>query len=112
MEIESYEPYHIGVKLSNFVNMRILRMRLKEELEKRKYEILEEKDLFPLPLEKVKEYIAVKKKVKVELNYSVNAVNVILELTRSPREVIVVFNDLLDVLSTFGYDLEKIVLFF
>lgn len=107
--IESYQPYHIGIKLADFVNLKTLKIQLIDSLRNKKYEIIKEKEI--LPLEKIREYIATKNKIKIQLFYPVIAINVIMEITKSHKEAIESFNDIINFLKELEYDLKKTVLF-
>ena len=112
MKIELYEPYHIGIKLANFVNLNTLKIQLIDALKGKKYDLSEEKITIAFPIEKIKENIAFKKKLRIELFYPVNAVNAIINLTNNPKNAIDAFNDIIDILEKSGYNLEKSIRFF
>jgi hypothetical protein len=112
LKIESYEPYHIGIKFANFVNINNLKMKLMESLKEKKYDLIEEKMQIPYLIEKIKENIANKKKVRIELFYPVHAVNTIIDLTDSPKNIIESFCDIIDIVKKLDYDLGKTIEFF
>lgn len=109
LKIESYEPYHIGIKLNPYVDLDILKGKIRDALVKKKYEIAKE---LPNELTKIgtpKEVLAVKNDTKVELNFGARALNVIGDM---PSNVIRVFEELSTVLPKIGYDLDAAALFF
>ena len=110
MEIESYEPYHIGNKLNPVTNFDGLKTKLKEKLEVSGYSITEKSPsgqqiILGMP----SEVLGIKNDVRVELNHLSQALNVI---GTNPHDVSSVFKEITSFLPDIGYEIENLSLFF
>lgn len=111
MEIESYEPYHIGIKLNPATNLDSLKSKLKEKLNATGYYETEktpsgqQQTIFGLPFET----LGTKNDVRVELNYLAQALNVI---GTKPVSVSEVFTEITSILPGIGFELDKTSLFY
>lgn len=110
MEIESYEPYHIGSKLNPAINYDSLKRKLKDYIKDLDYSIVtsetpEKQIVYEVPVE----VIATKNDIRIELNYVSQAINVI---GSKPEEVTNIFDELLNSLSSLEYEIESTILFF
>lgn len=110
MEIESYEPYHIGTKLNPNVDLDILRNKMESVLKEKEYEIVKRPKIeLPIKIGLPTEVLGVKKDVRVELNFDAHALNVI---GGKPDDVLEIFNEIIPSLSNLGYELEATALFY
>ena len=110
LEIESYEPYHIGNKLNPVTNFDGLKTKLKEKLEVSGYSITEKSPsgqqiILGMP----SEVLGIKNDVRVELNHLSQALNVI---GTNPHDVSSVFKEITSFLPDIGYEIENLSLFF
>lgn len=110
LEIESYEPYHIGNKLNPAANLDSFKTKLKEKLKTVGYSVTEktltgEQIILDLPTE----VLAIKNDVRVELNHIAQALNVV---GTTPESVTEIFTETISILPDIGYELDKISLFY
>lgn len=110
LQIDSYEPYHIGSKLNPATNFDILKSRLKEKLGAAGYSTKsepqdEENYLIKNPIE----ILATKNNTKIELNKIAEALNVI---GTKPENVSEIFKEVMDILSDLEYEIENLVVIF
>ena len=110
MEISNYDIYHIGTKLNSSVDIERLRQVLIAELPKKKYFLQPRKNILEgltLPLLNPTEIIATKESVKIEINYPLNALNVIGE---NPQKVYQSFEEVISILETIKeYELSRVI---
>jgi len=111
MNVESFEPYHIGTKLIPDIDLNILKEKIKKVLEEKEYEVTKEStiDNFQIKIGSPTEILGVKNDVKVELNFATQALNVI---GRNPSDVFKIFEEFQDFLPTIGYEINATVLFY
>lgn len=110
LEIESYEPYHIGSKLNPATNFDSLKIKLKEKLETIGYSVTEktlsgQQIILDLPIET----LGTKNDVRVELNHLAQALNVV---GTKPESVTEIFTEITSILPDIGYELDKTSLFY
>lgn len=110
MNIESYEPYHIGNKLNPATNFDGLKTKLKERLKTIGYSVTEktltgQQIILDLPIET----LGTKNDVRVELNYLAQALNVV---GTKPEIVTEIFTEITSILPDIGYELDKTSLFY
>ncbi len=110
LEIESYEPYHIGNKLNPATNFDSLKTKLKEKFKTTGYSVTEktpsgQQIILDLPIET----LGTKNDVRVELNHIAHALNVI---GTKPENVTNVFTEITSILPDIGYELDKISLLY
>lgn len=110
MEIESYEPYHIGNKLNPATNFDSLKTKLKEKLKTTGYSVPEktpsgQQIILDLPIET----LGTKNDVRVELNHIAHALNVV---GTKPESVTEIFTEITSILPDIGYELDKISLLY
>lgn len=105
LEIESYEPYHIGNKLNPATNFEALKDKLKEKLGEIGYELSKENFQGFTPSVEV---LGKKENVKIELNNSAQALNVI---GNSPEEVTQHYSELISILNNLGFEREDTIIF-
>ncbi|UCC91624.1 MAG: hypothetical protein JSV39_04950, partial [Candidatus Aenigmatarchaeota archaeon] len=114
MKIESYKPYHIGIKLKPYVDLDALKNDIIETLKtkggykitsKRKIDLGDVKIGFHL----VGETIATKDDTKIQLDFSANALN---SIGKDQKEVINVFKQLIEIMPKKGYDLKATISFY
>lgn len=108
MNIESYEPYHIGTKLNPYINFEALAEKLRKELGKRGYELPKEVVTEPIKITPPITVLATKNEAKVELNLGAKALNVI---GTSPKNVLGIFRELMSILPTLGYEPDAAIVF-
>lgn len=108
MNIESYEPYHIGTKLGLNVNAGTLKNKLRKHLKEESYE---DKELVqsPINIENIIEILGIKEETKIELNYTTHSVNVIGD---QPATVIKHFEKIIESFTKIGYDTNVVVQFY
>lgn len=108
---KSYEFYHIGTKLKGVVNLDNLKEKMSELLKERGYSIPERvKSLITesLMLSPSAEIIGLKEQTKIQVNFIGNALNIIGD---SPSRTLEVFEEVMLLLNTAGYDLDSVILF-
>jgi hypothetical protein len=109
LNIESYEPYHIGNKLNPATNFDGLKTKLKEKLKTIGYSVTEktlsgQQIILDLPIET----LGTKNDVRVELNHLAQALNVV---GTKPESVTEIFTEIISVLPDIGYELETSLLY-
>lgn len=110
MDIESYEPYHIGNKLNPATNFDGFKTKLKEKLKNTGYSVTEktlsgQQIILDLPIET----LGTKNDVRVELNHLAQALNVV---GTKPESVTEIFTEITSILPDIGYELDKTSLFY
>lgn len=105
LEIESYEPYHIGNKLNPATNFDTLKEKLRSKLETEGYEVPEKKIQGLIP---TNEILGSKETIKIEFNNAAKALNVIGD---SPEKVTKYNNELMSILETLDYEIENTISF-
>lgn len=112
MEIESFEPYHIGIKLRSKLTEGVggISQKLRNVFKNAGYEILPEPSFQTgVIIGTLAEDIAKKDGMKIQINYDANAINTIGE---DPKKVIEGFESLLKLLGELGYDTAASILFY
>lgn len=111
VQIESYEPYHIGIKLDADINLERLKSKIKGPLKEKEYKIREEVLLVEPRVTAIaaKEILGIKDNVRVELNFIANALNIIGE---KPEKVIKIFKEISNILPEMGYNTSIAVSFY
>lgn len=106
MKVESYEPYHIGIKVNPAIPIRQLRQKIIDNVSELGLQA-EAGEVIP---PNVSTEILVKKSdVRIEFNYVALALNTI---GQTPNEVYSVFEKLLNLLTKLGYDTSSVALFY
>jgi len=110
LEIESYEPYHIGNKLNPATNFDTLKTKLKKKLEVSGYSVADKTPSGQqIILEMPSEILGRKNDVRIELNHVAQALNVI---GTNPDNVTSIFTEITSFLSEIGYEIDNLSLFF
>ena len=110
LQIESYEPYHIGNKLNPATNFDSLKKKLKEKLQTAEYKITEETlSGQQVIFDKQIEVLGLKNDVRIELNHLAQALNVI---GTNPENVSSIYMEINSFLPEIGYEIENLSLFF
>lgn len=107
VEIDSYERYHIGSKLNPGTNFENLRDQLKFNVTNVGFTPIDEK-VSGSAIHPPVEIIATKNNVKLELNYALQALNVI---GTSPSEVTSSFEEIMSILINLEYDIDRTFVF-
>lgn len=111
MEIERYEPYHIGIKFESGHDLDRLWSRVREALKAREYDIPREPQFESrVGVVPSRAVMGVKGKTNVELNFAAGALNAIGE---EPKDVSTIFKEVAtDILPSEGYDMDVVVSFY
>lgn len=111
MNIESFEPYHIGMKLIPDINLNILMDKIKNVLGQKEYEVTKELKIekYSIKINSPTEILGTKNDVTVELNFAAQALNVI---GNNPSNVFKIFEEVQDFLPTIGYEINASALFY
>jgi len=110
VEIDSYEPYHIGIKLQSHISLETLGGKLRKTFKEKGFDIPERAVTeMTLPILPSREVLGVKDGVRVEFNVPVQALNTI---GAEPEKVMNVFKDLISILSSLEYDLGASIAFY
>jgi len=105
MKIESFDPYHIGIKLNN-VNFQIFRQKIIKTMKSLEMPISAKDEMpFNVPIE----ILTSDGETRIELNYSSLAINTI---GNDPHKTNELFSKLTKVLTTIGYELDSLVIFY
>ena len=104
MEILSYEPYHIGIKISPALPMDILRSKLLPKLRETDFGVNAE-DVLPSNVKMENEVLASKGKTKFEINYALTALNTV---GVNPIDTTDSFEVLLSLLKKLGYEMKGV----
>lgn len=107
MEIESYDPYHIGIKLKSHVDLKTFEKKIKENLKKNNFVVTDE-NITNSPLPK-SEIIGKKDNVNILLNTVSWAIN---SVGDNPNDVIKLFEEVCDIVKTSGYEKEATIDFY
>lgn len=108
MNIDSYEPYHIGLKLGVLVNVETLKNKLMKQLKDEDYK---DKELVQsqINIDSISEILGIKEETKIELNYTTHSVNIIGD---QPATVIKHFEKIIEIFAKIGYDINVAVQFY
>jgi len=112
MEVERYEPFHIGIKFESGQDMGVLRSRIRKALSTRNdYKVMGEPQIESvIGIAPGKTVLAVKDNVKIELNFPAAALNTIGE---DPKKVSDTFEEVAsEILPSEGYDMDLVVSFY
>ena len=107
MEIESFEPYHIGTKLMPNVDILLLKKKIKSKLKDYKYKIIEDSSSDSILSQM--ENLALKNEVSVVLNLLARALNTIGD---NPDKVIVIFQEVNKLMFELDYEEKSTVDFY
>lgn len=107
MEIESFEPYHIGTKLMPNVDMLLLKKKIKNKLKNCKYKIIEDSSSNSILSQM--ENLALKNEVSVVLNPLSHALNTIGD---NPDKVIGIFQEVNKLMFGLDYEEKSTVAFY
>lgn len=110
VEILSFEPYHIGMKLQAHVDLGLLGNKLREYLKDKQYVLPPRTPVeFVVPIPAAAQVLGNKDDVRVWFNIAVFALNV---TGPDPEKVNQVFKEINQALSDLGYDLSVVVVFY
>lgn len=104
MEIQSYEPYHIGIKLNPSLPVETLRQKILPKLRSSGFNEVSE-DKIPSNVSHEIEVIAKDGNNKIQLNYPLSALNTIGEDPVSTTET---FKKLLEIIKSLGYEINGV----
>ena len=107
MEIESFEPYHIGTKLMPNVDILLLKKKIKSKLKDYKYKIIEDSSSDSILSQM--ENLALKNEVSVVLNLLARALNTIGD---NPDKVIGIFQEVNKLMFELDYEEKSTVDFY
>ncbi len=108
MKIEPYDLCHIGIKLKSFVDLNILKDKVREVLSKNGYDLVD-KALIDAEKRVIKGVICSKDNTTVELNYPANALNIV---GKESANVSKIFSEVVNILPDIGYDTTATVIFY
>ena len=100
MKIESYDPFHIGIKLNPAVLTNTLRSQLLNSLKDSGFDILAKSQ--PLPNVR-NEDLAIKNDTRIQLSYEKHALNTI---GKNPKDTTEIFKGVLDLIVKIGYEIK------
>ena len=106
LKIETYEPYHIGIKLTNALALPAFRKRVISALSEQTDFVVSVVAFDGLSPNDV---IATINDVRIEINYQSQALNVIGD---EPETTTTVFKKLLDILESLDYELDNTLVVF
>jgi hypothetical protein len=110
LQVDSYEPYHIGSKLNPATNFDVLKSKLKEKLGAAGYsvkiEVEDEENYF---IKNPVEVLATKNNTKIEFHKIAEALNVI---GTQPEKVSEIFKETMATLVDLEYEIENLVVTF
>jgi len=106
MEIESYDPYHIGIKLNNTILLPVFRQKLIKAMKNLEMEVTAPDQM---PSNVTTEIITTEGDTRIEFNYKGFALNTI---GNDPKQTSQFFSKLLKVLTTIGYELDSLAAFY
>lgn len=104
MEIQSYEPFHIGIKINPSMPIATLRKKLLPKLKESGFSVDTPDELAP-NVTPQNEVIALDGKNRIELNYQLSSLNTVGEEPKSTTET---FQKLLSLISKLGYEIKGI----
>ncbi|MBU3904965.1 MAG: hypothetical protein KJ906_02370 [Nanoarchaeota archaeon] len=118
-EIQSYEFYHIGIKLKSYVELSVLVSKLSKTLEEKGFEIIKN-DKRVETLESIMgsltgsrvETFATKNGVNVMANFGGGAIIVRSEAPENVDNILNVFEEILEYFPKINYDVDSTVAFF
>lgn len=110
LQVDSYEPYHIGSKLNPATNFDVLKSRLKEKLRMAGYAVRDETEseenyFIKNPVE----ILATKNNTKIEFHRIAEALNIV---GTQPEKVSEIFREILTTLNDLEYEIENLVVVF
>jgi len=104
MKILSYEPYHIGIKISPALPMQVLRTKLLPKLRETDYTV-DAQDTLASNVKMENEVIATKGDTRIELNYSLTALNTV---GNNPLDTTSSFELLVSLLDKLGFEMKGV----
>jgi len=111
--IESYEPYHIGLKLYNYVDRGLLTVKIYKHFETKPEEKYELNDEIISGIKSVSPIITIvtdlDSKTIIQMNFAIGALNIV---GSDPKSVYELFIDLFKALPELGFELESTFSFF
>ncbi len=107
MEVESFEPYHVGTKLRSTVDILLFKKKIKNKLKEYKYKIIENTDSDSV-IPRIED-LAIKDDVRVILAGLNNALNTVGD---DPDKVIDVFQEVNKSILDLGYEEESTISFY
>ena len=106
MKIESYEPFHVGIKLINTISLPAFRKRLIEGMKKQGFTVVANEEY---DSDNKTETIAKNDNAKIEFNYPLFALNTVGSV---PKKVADEFEKLVNLLTSLDYELENALVSF
>lgn len=100
MKIESYDPFHIGIKLNPAVLANSLRRELLDSLKDSGFDILVKGQ--PMPNVR-NEDLAIKNDTRIQFSYEKHALNAI---GKNPKDTTEIFKEVLDLIVKIGYEIK------
>ena len=107
MEIESYDPYHIGIKLKSHVDLKAFEKKIKKNLKKKNF-VVNEENITDSPIPK-SDILGKKGNVNILLNMVSWAIN---SVGDKPNDVIKIFNEVFDTIQSSGYEEDATINFY
>lgn len=105
MKISSYDPYHIGIKLTPALSFQIFREKLLRSMNDAGMNVVIN-DLIPnVP----QEVVFREENARIEFNYASIALNTI---GNNPKDATELFKKLVNILTTMGYDVNGLAVLF
>lgn len=108
MEIESFEPYHIGTKLKPTVDIGLLKKKLKNKLKEKEYKVYDSETQNDLMLPNM-ETLATKEDVRVMFNPLAHAIN---SVGDNPDNVMNVFQEVNKIILELDYEEKSTISFY
>lgn len=102
MEIESFDPYHIGIKLNPTLNLPSFRLKILQAMKDVGFNVVAQEQLDP---NAKTEIIVTDGDIRIELNYQVFALNTI---GIEPKSTAELFQKLINMLKTMGYEIQAL----
>lgn len=102
MEIESFDPYHIGIKLNPTLNLPSFRLKVLQAMKDVGFNVVAQEQLNSNVQIEV---LATDKDVRIEFNYQVFALNTI---GIEPKSTAELFQKLINMLKTIGYEIQAL----
>ena len=106
MNIESYEPFHVGIKLANTISLPAFRKRLLTGMKQQGFTIVADDEY---DADNKTETIAKNNNAKIEFNYPLFALNTV---GSNPKQVAEEFEKLMKLLISLDYELENALVVF
>ena len=104
MEILSYDPYHIGIKINQSLPMNILRQKILPKMRNSDFKV-DVNDELPSNIKMENEVIGTDGENRIELNYPLTALNTV---GTNPSKTTATFEKLLGVVNKLGYEMKGI----